>query len=127
MIFNDSNIRKKVNGIIHPYVYDTCKKQIYLSNEKVIFLSIPLLFEAGFDNLCDEIICIYTQEEIQIERLMKRNKITKEEAINRIAAQMPLSEKCQKSTYIIDNSKNLCYTIEQLTKILNETGEKIWH
>ena len=127
MIFNDSNIRKKVNGIIHPYVYDTCKKQIYLSNEKVIFLSIPLLFEAGFDNLCDEIICIYTQEEIQIERLMKRNKITKEEAINRIAAQMPLSEKCQKSTYIIDNSKNLCYTIEQLTKILNEIGEKIWH
>lgn len=127
LIFNDASIRNKVNNIIHPLVYDICKKQISSSNEKIIFLSIPLLYEAGFDNLCDIVICIFADEEIQIERLMKRNDITKEEAINRIASQMPLNEKCQKSTYIIDNSKNLCYTIEQLTKILNEIGEKIWH
>lgn len=84
----------------------------------MIFLSVPLLFEAGFEKLCDEVWCVYANSEVQLDRLMKRNNIVKEEAEKMIQSQMPLEEKCQKSTFIIDNSDELCYTIEQIQKIL---------
>ena len=49
---------------------------------------------------------------------MKRNHLAQEEAEKMIQSQMPLDEKCQKATFIIDNSDELCYTIEQIQKIL---------
>ena len=111
-------IRQKINHIVHPLVYDICQKKINLSKDKVIFLSVPLLFEAGFEKLCDEIWCVYTNSEVQLDRLMKRNHLAQEEAEKMIQSQMPLDEKCQKATFIIDNSDELCYTIEQIQKIL---------
>jgi DNA-formamidopyrimidine glycosylase len=118
MIYNDDQIRQKINHIVHPLVYDICQKKINLSKDKVIFLSVPLLFEAGFEKLCDEIWCVYTNSEVQLDRLMKRNHLAQEEAEKMIQSQMPLDEKCQKATFIIDNSDELCYTIEQIQKIL---------
>ena len=61
---------------------------------------------------------VYTNSEVQLDRLMKRNHLAQEEAEKMIQSQMPLDEKCQKATFIIDNSDELCYTIEQIQKIL---------
>ena len=47
------------------------------------------------------------------------------DAKNRIASQMPLKEKCQKSNHIIDNSKDLCYTISQINELLNKINNKL--
>ncbi len=124
-IFNDINIKNKVNNIIHPIVFDICKKRVAKSKSRLIFLSIPLLFEAGFDELCDEIICVNVSQGMQIQRLMKRNNISAEEAYKRITAQMSLEKKCQKSNYIIDNSFELCYTIEQTDKIIKNINKRI--
>lgn len=118
IIYNDDVVRQKINNIVHPLVYDICQKRINLSKDKLIFLSVPLLFEARFEKLCDEVWCVYANSEVQLDRLMKRNNIVKEEAEKMIQSQMPLEEKCQKSTFIIDNSDELCYTIEQIQKIL---------
>lgn len=122
LIYNDDEIRLKVNSLLHPLVYEISKKKINLSNSKIIFLSVPLLFEAGFENLCDEVICVTIPTSLQIERLMNRSNITKDEAIKRINKQMSLEEKCQKSTFIIDNSQELWYTIEKLEETLNKIG-----
>lgn len=123
IIYENPNLRIRVNNIVHPIVYSICEKQIKNTSSEVIFLSVPLLYEAGFEKLCDVVICVNIKEEIQIERLMKRSNISKEEAQKRISAQMPLKEKCEKATFIIDNSNDLCYTIKKLEEILNEIGE----
>lgn len=125
LIFNNPTIKERVNNIIHPIVYDITKKAIQKSKKRIIFLSVPLLFESGFDEFCDEIICIYTNHNKQIERLMNRNNISYEDALKRIEAQMSLIKKCQKSDFIIDNSNDLCYTIKQTDEILNKLKNKL--
>lgn len=122
IVYENPLLRKRINEIVHPIVYSICEKQIKNTLSKIVFLSVPLLYEASFDKLCDEIICIYVDEETQIKRLVNRSHITIEEAIKRINAQMPLKEKCEKATFIIDNSNDLCYTIKKLEEILKEIG-----
>lgn len=124
-VFNNPNTKKEINEIIHPIVKDIITKRIKASNNRVIFVSIPLLFEAKQEDLCDEIICIDVDYQTQINRLIKRNNIDVEQAKNRIASQMPLKEKCQKSNHIIDNSKDLCYTISQINELLNKLKNKL--
>lgn len=123
MVFNDEKSRLKINQIIHPLVYEECEKQILNTTNHIIFLSIPLLFEAHFEDLCDQIICVNIDEQTQLTRLMNRNHLSIEEANKRINSQMPLEEKCQKATFIIDNSREICYTIEQIEKILQMVGD----
>lgn len=120
---NDEN-RQEINNIIHPIVKESFHKQIFEIQESLIFISVPLLFEAHFEDLCDEIICVYADEEIEIDRLMKRNNISYEEAILKISKQASQKEKCEKANYIIDNSSELCYTIEQVDKILRKVKNK---
>ena len=75
------------------------------------------------EDFCDVIICVYVDEIIQIERLIKRNNLTEEEALKRINSQMPLSEKCKISDYVIDNSKERDYTFEQFNEIFKKIKE----
>lgn len=123
MVYENPELRERINKIVHPIVYSICEKNIKNSSSQIIFLSVPLLYEAGFEKLCNSVICVYTNQNTQVERLIKRSNISKEEALKRINAQMSLEEKCQKSTFIIDNSKELCYTIKKLEEILKEIGE----
>ena len=123
--FNDETLKKEINSIIHPVVLDVIKKKIATSKTQLVFISVPLLFEASFDYLCDEIICVNVDYETQIKRLTNRNNISVDDAKRRIASQMPLDLKCQKSNHIIDNSKDLCYTIRQIDELLNNLNKKL--
>lgn len=119
IIFNDEEKRKMLNGIIHPLV----KKEILSKIHKGInYVDVPLLFESGFDKLCDYTICVYLDDENAALRLMKRNNITYEEAMKRIKAQMPIKEKKRKAMFVIDNSRDRDYTREQLFFVLKEIG-----
>lgn len=125
LVFNDETLKKEINSIIHPVVLDVIKKKIATSKTQLVFISVPLLFEASFDYLCDEIICVNVDYETQIKRLTNRNNISVDDAKRRIASQMPLDLKCQKSNHIIDNSKDLCYTIRQIDELLDNLNKKL--
>ena len=125
LVFNNINTKKEINEIIHPIVREIITRRISKSKNRFIFISVPLLFEAKYEDLCDEIICINVDYETQINRLIKRNGISVDDAKKRIASQMTLKEKCQKSNHIIDNSKDLCYTISQIKELLNEIKKKL--
>lgn len=113
LVFSDSELRKKLEEIIHPKI-----KQKILEifekhkNDKLVFVSVPLLYEAGFENLFDKVILITTNPDIQLERLMSRNNYTKEEALKRINSQLPQDEKIKKADYVISNDS----TVEELEK-----------
>lgn len=108
IIFNDEMERKRLESIIHPRVLEEEQKAIYDIRKKypdaLIILSVPLLMESGHHKICDRIVVVSVDEETHIQRLMKRDNFSREEAVKRISAQMPLSEKLKYADYVIDNS-----------------------
>ena len=74
------------------------------ANEKYLFISVPLLFEVGWEKLFDKIVFIKTDDEIRLNRLMERNNYSKEDALKRINSQKPQEEKISKVDYVIENN-----------------------
>ncbi|MGN8045979.1 dephospho-CoA kinase [Bacillus sp. 22190] len=123
IIFSDEEKRKKLNAIVHPEVRKEMLEQRdegVSNNETFVVLDIPLLFESKLEGLVDRIIVVYTTPELQLSRLMNRNDLSEEEALNRIHSQQPLEEKCQKADCVIENTKDLAFMRKQLENILNE-------
>lgn len=114
LIFADKEKKKALEEYLHPLIYLEMKKILNASNEEVVFLEIPLLYETNFRELVDYVIVVSVDEKTQIKRIMKRDKLTVEEAYKRIKGQMPLKEKVSKADYVIDNSKNIKKTHQQL-------------
>ena len=86
------------------------EEQIEKTKQNLVFVDVPLLFEARFNEFCDYTIVVYTNELENINRLMVRNNISKDEALLKINSQMPMLQKCYLADFIIDNSSNLLYT-----------------
>ena len=115
-VFSDPVARKKLEEYIHPKVKDEILKIFCESQDKYVFVSIPLLFETGFDKLFDKIIFVQCDDKLRLERLMKRNNFTKEQALKRMNAQMPQDDKINKSDFVIYNNS----TKEELAAQVNE-------
>ena len=120
LVFGNKNLLKNLENIIYPLV------KIELENifkkykkEKCIFISIPQLFEAGFENLFDKIVFISAKEEIRLERLMQRNNYSKEYAMTRILAQNCEDEKIKKSDFVIYNNSDIDNLKLQINNLLS--------
>lgn len=105
LVFSDKKLKEKLESITHPLIKETLE-QIFstYSNEKILFISVPLLFEVGWEEMFDKIIFIKTDDNIRLERLIERNGYSKEYAKTRIENQLPQDEKCSKADYIIENN-----------------------
>lgn len=125
IIFSDEEARKKLNNITHPYIFESIKEKLELLSKgnPVVFLDIPLLFEEYYSLIqhginFDEIWLVYADKEIQVDRLMKRDNISKDEAVKKIQSQMDMEEKKKMATRIIDNSGDIKSLEEQIDIIL---------
>lgn len=116
IVFSDKNLLKKLENIVHPLVKEEVLK-IFTMDYEIVFVSVPQLFEAGFENLFDQIIFVSADENIRLKRLMKRNNLTKEDASKRINAQLSESHKKCKCDYIIENNGTKEELAETLSKI----------
>ena len=103
-VFSDPVERKKLEDYIHPKVKDEIIKIFSETKDKYVFVSTPLLFETGFDKLFDKILFVQCNDELRLERLMKRNNFTQEQALKRMNSQMPQEKKIAKSDYVIHNN-----------------------
>lgn len=127
IIFRDELLRKKLNSIVHPYIFKTIKELIeeYSKIEKYIFVDIPLLIEEmdksnEYEIYFDEIWLVYADEKTQLDRLIKRDSISKKEGIERIRAQMPIDLKREYATKIIDNRGSFEALKKQMEKVFYE-------
>lgn len=106
IVFNDARRRERLNQLVHPHVYaqaDKEKRAIAAAHpEAVILFDVPLLIETGAHREMDLVIVVYVDRANQIDRLIKRDGLTREEAERRIDAQMPLDEKRRFADEIID-------------------------
>lgn len=119
LIFNSEKDKQKLNEISHPYIIKEIKKRLKESQGSIVFLDIPLLYEAKLEYLCDKIICVYLDKTKQIERLMARDGIDYEYALKKINSQIDLQIKAKQSDYIINSYGSLEQT-ETITKNLIE-------
>ena len=107
-VFADPAVRTEVEAIAHPIIRRAAEERLRAArdeNKRAAVLDVPLLFEAGWDALADETWVVALPREEQLARLLARDTSMDEgEARARIAAQMPLAEKCARADVIIDNS-----------------------
>lgn len=123
IIFHNEEMRKTLNGIIHPAIREEMLRQRdeFISfGEKNIFMDIPLLFESKLEHFVEKIIVVSVKKEMQLQRLMERNGFSEEEANARIATQIPVKEKEQLADAVIHNNGTLEDTAIQLQNILYE-------
>ena len=121
LVFGNSSNLNVLNSIIHPEIRKKILEKIDKNNDKeLIFIDVALLFEAKFDDLVDKIIVVYVDKNTQLTRLMKRNSISKKEALSRIASQMSPTEKAKLGDYTVNNNLDVINTYEQVDKVLSE-------
>lgn len=107
IVFNDKESLKKLEGIVHSYVWQEADKFLNAcreAEEPAAILDMPLLIECGWYQKVDEVWLVSVPVETQIMRTMARSGMTAKAVQARIATQMPLDEKKRYATLIIDNS-----------------------
>jgi len=116
-IFTDKGQRQCLENITHPFITAKVQENISQVKEtgvKLVVLDVPLLFEAKWQGKVNEIWVVYVRAEVQVSRLMARNRLTSEQAKARIASQMNLEEKARRADVLIDNNSALEQTREQV-------------
>ena len=88
--------------------------------ESLFFMDIPLLFEQNYASWFDETWLVYVNRDIQLERLMKRDQISKEAAESRLNSQWPLERKISLASHSLDNNGNQEQLIAQVVQLLEE-------
>ena len=124
LIFTDPTMRAEVEQISHPLIRRAVEERLRMAEKeqkRAAVLDVPLLFEAGWDALADEVWVVALPPEEQLTRLLARDKTMSEvEARARIAAQMPLAEKCARADVVIDNSGTKEETRDYVGKLWEE-------
>lgn len=121
IVFHNEDKRKLLNSIVHPEVRKVMlekRDQAFQRGEKAVFLDIPLLYESGLTWMVDVVLVVYTDEKTQLQRLMKRNHFSKDEALARIRSQMPIEDKRKRADAVIDNRGPVEQSKQQLHTIL---------
>ncbi len=120
-IIADDTCRLKVNSILHPAIMaamDTQHQHWRKHRPEIpVILDIPLLFESKLAQRCDTILLVYLPPELQVQRLMARDGVSREEAERSLTMQLPIEDKRQWADVIIDNSKTLEETQRQVQEV----------
>jgi len=124
IVFEDPERRERLNAIVHPFVFmeeERRRKEIAQKNPKAIVLfDAALLIETGSYQLMDKVILVTIDRRKQIGRIMKRDGLTREEAVRRIEAQMPQAKKKRKADYVIDGGQPVNAIEEHVHTIYEE-------
>lgn len=114
VVFGDAAQRARLNAISHPRMADRMAREIAQvrahapdARPPLIVLDAAILFEAGWDALCDETWAVETEAETAVARLMARNGLTRGEALARINAQLTTEERTGKAARVIRNDGSL--------------------
>lgn len=119
IVFKNNDLKKKLEGILHPVIKEEISKFFEQNkNEKKAFVSVPLLFEVGFEKLFDKTILIFADNRIRLERLLNRNNISAEEAQQRLNSQISQDKKLSLADCIIYNDKSIDDLYSEVDKVI---------
>lgn len=121
LVFRNPEMKKRLENILFPLIFEALDEELLRLEREgatpVVFLDMPLLYEVKYDSYVDEVWLVYVPFEVQLSRLMKRNGYTKEEALLRIHSQISVDKKKSLAQQVIDNSRTLEDTKEQVRSL----------
>jgi dephospho-CoA kinase len=117
LVFTDSAARKDLENLLHPSIRALMRERMELSEKlhpgKLVVVDVPLLYESGLQHMFSQVMVVYVPREVQLERLINRDGLTREQAEKRLQAQMPIELKKEQADFVVDNQGSLGET-EQL-------------
>jgi dephospho-CoA kinase len=124
LIFSDKSAKEKLENLLHPKIFKTIEAESKkLDKFKFPYLiDIPLFFETKRYPI-ENVIVVYSPKSLQIERVMERDSISKEEALRRIDSQISIEEKREFATILVDNSGNLKQLQSEAEKVVKRISE----
>ena len=124
IVFADEARRLRLNEIVHPRVLEEQNRLLQAAEAKnpdgIAIIDAALMIESGGYKRFDKLIVVHCDRETQIERLMRRNQITREDAERRLAAQMSSEEKLRYADYTIDTSGTFDETRQRVVEVYKE-------
>jgi len=128
IVFRDVEKRKKLESFTHPRIHAEFVQQlndiVQKDPDAIVQVDVPLLIENNLQYLFHKTLLVYIPQEKQIERLMKRDGMSREESASRLKAQLPIDEKLGYADFVIYNDKSLEETRKQVKEVW-ETLQKI--
>ena len=128
IVFEDKEKLARLNGIVHPAVFDAWRRRIEeikkIKPDAIILSDVPLLIEAGMQSLVDLVLLVYISPGEQLDRLIKRNGYSQDEAQRRLASQMSIEGKLPHAQVVINNQGNIEETRQVIDWIWQELLER---
>ena len=110
IVFADRRARSDLDQITHPRIAELMRDRVAAAlagPAPLVAVDIPLLFENAREPMFEGVLLVYAPREVQIRRLRERNGLDEAAALQRLAAQLPIDEKRDRATWIIDNTRGL--------------------
>lgn len=124
IIFSDESKRQLMNSIVHPLVFEAqnawLQEQEAENPESIAVIDAALMIESGGYRRFEKMIVVWCEPELQLERLMSRNNLSREESAKRIKSQMPQEEKKRFADYLIDTSRGFEDTRRQTVEVFGQ-------
>ncbi len=112
---------RRLNSITHKHILKETERiahSLFEDGAKAVLIDAPVLFESGFDDFCDCTLCVTAPFEVSLERIQKRDGITREEAVRRLSSQLPEEELIRRCDFRVVNGKNEKTLDEQVSAVL---------
>ncbi len=122
-VFSSPEEKAWMDRTAHPIIRTRFEQELAAACDQLppaVVLDVPLLFEAGWDEMADECWLVYATLEQQLKRLLARNGGTEEAARARIMAQMPLEEKRRRADFVLDNTGRQSRLLKQVRRLWKE-------
>ena len=126
IVFKDKRARLDLEAIIHPAVQKAIDEFFATLPKRTPFAvaDIPLLFETGRENQFNAVVVVACPRDMQLQRLMERNKLSKEDAERRLNAQLPIDKKVEKATHVIRADGTFEDTDRQVAELIKKLSAK---
>jgi len=128
LVFSEPLKLKQLESIIHPLVQQENRRlrnELTKSGHKMAFYDVPLLFEKKLEAQFDELVVVYADLEVCIQRVMSRNKWTRAEVEARIRNQLAVEEKIKKAHWTLNNNGTRDELDRSVEKLLQDIGRKL--
>lgn len=123
LVFENKEAMRMINAIMAPLINHESRRQLrayHIRGYKIVGYDAALIVEQGNIDKYRPLIVVSCPQNMQVERLMSRNNLTHDEAMSRIAAQIPVKEKAAMADFVIDTSGTIEQSVQQTLKIISQ-------
>lgn len=125
VVFGDAEKRKKLEDILHPLIIARMQRETEASGRPIVGWDVPLLYETGIDARCGEVWCVYITASEQLRRVMRRDRLTENQAKARIKSQMPMEEKKTRAAHLINTMHDYGTTRRRVRGLLRDLQRRL--